>query len=80
MRFHKHILSSDNGFGIPVPSGTPASYTTASGIEYMCLNTELQQDDYVTAVEFYMAVGGYVYLNVSYFSFCLNSNLWGLNY
>ena len=32
--------------------------------DYLCLNTELLQDDYVTAIEFYMAIEGDVNLKV----------------
>lgn len=59
-----YSLLKDTGYGISVPTTTPASYTSSTSYEYLCLNTEMTQSENVTAIEFYMSVAGYVSLKV----------------
>ena len=59
-----HVSCQGGGLGIPVSNSAQPSYTTAPSTDYLCLNTELSQDDYVTAIEFFMAIEGEVTLKV----------------
>ena len=50
-----------------VPNSTLANLNAAPVGNYLLMNTELPQDDYITAFECYMASGGWVDLDVSLF-------------
>ena len=45
--------------GIPVPISTPASYYEGLEYEYVILNSQFLEDDYLLAVEFYIIQPGF---------------------